>query len=76
MYVPLLGLISQSLAPRCKEVEGWDISPKMVEAYDAEAQKSDVGRVKCRGVVIGHDQEARSPEKLFDVVVVRDFPPA
>ncbi|KAG9036163.1 hypothetical protein FRB95_009737 [Tulasnella sp. JGI-2019a] len=64
------GVMSQQMAPFCKEIQGWDISQKMVDVFNEKAQKSDETKDKLKASVVdlqatGNDLDGQE----FDVII-------
>lgn len=63
--------MSRHLAPYCKEILGADISDGMVEAYNKNAQASEVTKNKIKAIRLelkGDDEELDG--KRFDFITV------
>ncbi|KDQ18549.1 hypothetical protein BOTBODRAFT_28936 [Botryobasidium botryosum FD-172 SS1] len=63
------GLISQNLAPDCKQIVGVDISEKMVEHYNARVANQGIPPEEMRAVCTDLSGKGELEGLLFDVIV-------
>ena len=67
----LIGQVSRALAPYVAQLVGVDISPRMVEVYNARANTQGLEPHEMRAV----GSLAELQQQRFDVAVVRIFSP-
>jgi predicted TPR repeat methyltransferase len=70
--VPHTGQVSRALGPYVAQLVGVDISPRMVEVYNARANAQGLEPHEMRAV----DSLAQLQQQQFDVAVVRYYVPS
>jgi tRNA/tmRNA/rRNA uracil-C5-methylase (TrmA/RlmC/RlmD family) len=74
MWMGVVGLISQALAPYCKKIVGVDISPGTVEYYNTRVQNQGISDEEMKAVCVDLKGEEGELEGIkFDIVVVSSF---